>query len=170
MNRPASDDIEDTQTYRAAMRALIAARWRAVWEAIPIAVEGSDPEGVHNVRVASRRLRAAMDVAVEAFPAVWYKPLHRIAKEITGELGEVRDRDVMLEYLQKERAAAPEAEWAGIDRLIARLTSEREAARAEMVAYLADLEARGIVDETVTRFGQDASPAQAAQAMDERSE
>ena len=37
-------------------------------EAVPVAIEGVDPEGVHDVRVASRRLRAAMDVAASAFP------------------------------------------------------------------------------------------------------
>ena len=77
---------------------------RRVLAAIPIALAGTDIEGVHDVRVASRRLRAAMDIAAPAFPGKWYKPLHRTAKEITGALGEVRDRDVLLEALRADRA------------------------------------------------------------------
>ncbi|MEZ4506447.1 MAG: CHAD domain-containing protein [Thermomicrobiales bacterium] len=144
-------------TYRDAMRALIGARWEDVWKAVPRAVEGTDIEGVHDVRVASRRLRAAMDVAAPAFPASWYKPLHTLAKEITSELGAVRDRDVMLEYLRAEREAAPPNERPGIDRLIARVDRERVAARAEMESFLANLAERNIREETRRRFPLDES-------------
>ena len=134
------------------MRNLIGSRWEEVWKAVPRAAEGVDIEGVHDVRVASRRLRAAMDVAAPAFPASWYKPLHKLAKEITSELGEVRDRDVMLEYLTAEREAAPPNERPGIDRLIARIDRERIAARAEMEAFLQRLASRGMREETRRRF------------------
>lgn len=134
------------------MRSLIGERWEDVWNAVPRAAEGTDIEGVHDVRVASRRLRAAMDVAAPAFPSSWYKPLHAVAKEITSELGEVRDRDVMLEYLMAEREAAPPNERPGIDLLIARIERERVAARAEMEAYLHELAERGLREETRRRF------------------
>lgn len=156
--RAVEADLDPRQDYRSAMRTLIAARWGAVWRAVPVARAGEDPEGVHDVRVASRRLRAAMDVAVDAFPAAWYRPLHRVAKEITGALGEVRDRDVLLAFLEDERAGAPSVERAGIDRLVARVTRERDAARAEMVAFLAGLDERGVAAEAARRFGPAAAP------------
>lgn len=141
------------ESFRAAMRALIDDRWKDVWKAIPVAIEGVDPEGVHDVRVASRRLRAAMDVAAVAFPQDWYKRLHRTAKEITSELGAVRDRDVQIAYLRTEKQHASPGDRVGIDRLIRRLQDEREAAREEMLAYLENLEVRGIEVETARRFG-----------------
>ena len=141
------------QSYRAAMKELIAARWGAVWKAVPVAIAGEDIEGVHDVRVASRRLRAAMDVAVGCFPDSWYRPLHAVAKEITGALGEVRDRDVLLEHLTKQRDAAPPSERPGIDRLIDRVRREREAARERMLAFLADLQAGDVAGEAARRFG-----------------
>ncbi|MDP9368170.1 MAG: CHAD domain-containing protein, partial [Chloroflexota bacterium] len=79
--------------------------------------------------------------------------LHAAAKEITGALGEVRDRDVLLETLAGERAAAPAAERPGIDRLIARIERERQAVRAEMLDFLAGLDARGLPQEAAARFG-----------------
>ncbi len=150
--------LDPDQSYQSAMRELIARRWAAVWSAVPVALAGEDIEGVHDVRVASRRLRAAMDVAVECFPARWYAPLHHAAKEITGALGEVRDRDVMIEYLTKDRAKAGLAEHPGIDRLIARMERERVAARAGMEAYLHALLAGGIPHQAVRRFGPAALP------------
>ncbi len=125
--------------FRDTMSALIAERWQAVLAAIPVALAGTNIEGVHDVRVASRRLRAAMDIAAPAFPGKWYTALHRTAKEITGALGEVRDRDVLLEALREDRSTAPLAEHPGIDRLIDRVERERVAAREEMVRYLRQL-------------------------------
>ncbi len=147
------------ETYRTAMRALIGERWEDVWKAVPRAVEGTDIEGVHDVRVASRRLRAAMDVAAPAFPSHWYKPLHEAAKEITSELGEVRDRDVMIEYLTGARDAAPPNERPGIDRLIGRVERERMAAREIMEAYLQRLAQEGLRDETRRRFPTESAAA-----------
>lgn len=138
--------------FRDAMRALIHERWQEVWKAMPAAIEGANIEGVHDVRVASRRLRAAMDVAAPAFPKSWYKPLHRSAKEITSALGEVRDRDVILERLQQQRAAASPADWPGIDRLINRIDSERVVARSAMETYLAGLMHGHLRDEVERRF------------------
>jgi CHAD domain-containing protein len=146
------------EPYRRAMRSLIGQRWGAVWKAVPVALEGTDPEGVHDVRVASRRLRAAMDVAASAFPPSWYKPLHRAAKEITGALGEVRDRDVLLQAIVAERDAAPAAERPGIIRLIDRIERERAAARIEMEHFLRTLIDSGLAEETVARFGPEAKP------------
>ena len=150
--------LDPQQDYRSAMRELIAERFGAVWAAVPVALAGEDIEGVHDVRVASRRLRAAMDVAAACFPSGWYRPLHRTAKEITGALGEVRDRDVLLERLTAERTAAAAAEWPGLDRLIARVERERAEARVAMEAYLRGLASRGVPEEAARRFGPVAGP------------
>jgi hypothetical protein len=64
----------------------------------------------------------------------------------------VRDRDVILERLQEQRAAASPADWPGIDRLINRIDSERIVARAAMEAYLADLMHGPLRDEVERRF------------------
>lgn len=150
--------LDPDQSYRSAMHDLIAQRWGEVWRAVPVALEGQDIEGVHDVRVASRRLRAAMDVAVDCFPPSWYRPLHAAAKEITGALGEVRDRDVLLEALAKERDAAAPPERPGVERLMERVERERVEARAEMETFLAALAERGIPREAARRFGPLAAP------------
>lgn len=165
-SRTAPEAEPQDVAFRDAMRALIDERWQDVWKAMPAAIEGADSEGVHDVRVASRRLRAAMDVAAPAFPKSWYKPLHRSAKEITSSLGEVRDRDVILERLQEQRAAAAPADWPGIDRLINRIDSERVVARAAMEAYLENL-MRGPLRSDVERRFATRGPANAPAPQEE---
>lgn len=144
-------------TFAAVMRPLIAERWGALWAAMPAALAGEDIEGVHRVRVASRRLRAAMDVSVDCFPAGWYKPLHRSSRDITRALGAVRDRDVLAAALVAELDAAPVAERPGIQRLIDRVEAERVVARAEMEAFIAAVMGSGLLHETERRFGRAAA-------------
>lgn len=140
------------ETYRAAMRTRIGERWDVVWATIPRALDPADSEGVHDVRVASRRLRAAMDIAAPAFPAAWFTPLHKLARNITVELGAVRDREVILAYLTQARDEAPPNERPGIERLITRVEQERIAARNEMEGYLQRICAQGLQEETRRRF------------------
>ena len=149
--------LDPEASFRDGMRALIGTRFGAVWQAVPVAIEGVDPEGVHDVRVASRRLRAAMDVAAGCFPNSWYKPLHAVAKEITTELGEVRDRDVLIEYLTAEKEAVSPNERAGLDRLLVRIERARDVARVHMLDFLSKLEANDVAGESERRFGSSAS-------------
>jgi len=145
-------DPAQEQEYRAAMRDAIGTQWAAVWKAMPTVIAGKDPEAVHRVRVASRRLRAAMDVAAECFPRTWYRPLHKTAKRITRVLGEVRDRDVMLEALARDRGRATGPERRAIDHLIADIKRDRKRARKAMVRFLAKLDTEGVRQRTKRRF------------------
>ncbi len=169
MAKPKEPVLSPEESYRSAMQTLIADRFAVLWRAAPVALAGEDPEGVHDVRVASRRLRAAMDVAGGAFPADWFAPLHRSAKEITGALGDVRDRDVLLEYFNDVRAeASGDADTAAaLDRLTSRIEREREAARAEMIAFFAKLDASGVEAESARRFGGKGNGASAKAAKEQ---
>lgn len=139
--------------FRDAMRDLIGTKWAAVWEAIPAVLESDDPTAVHRVRVASRQLRAAMDLAKPCFPRDWYRPLHTTAKAITRSLGAVRDRDVILDVLARERDQAEDDAQPGIEHLMSVLRDEREQRRKEMRKFLRKLESRGTARETRRRFG-----------------
>lgn len=144
--------------YDDALGRLIADRFRQLWTILPRAVDPDDTEAVHDIRVASRRLRAAMDVGIDCFPPTWYRPLHQVAKDVTSRLGEVRDREVLLAHFQEERASAPPAESAGIDRLIERLSGELEHHRREMEAFLGEIQSSPMVEESTRRFGKAARP------------
>lgn len=100
---------------------------------------GRDPEELHDMRVASRRLRAVMDVSSGCFPKQ-YRYYHQTVKELTDALGGVRDCDVMREALMAYRDPRPEAERPAINRLLQNLRTEREARRLEMLAFFQRLD------------------------------
>jgi CHAD domain-containing protein len=143
---------ETDLAYREAMRAELARQWQAVWKALPAAAEGKDIDAVHQVRVASRRLRAAMDVATDCFPATWYRPLHKTAKRITRSLGDVRNCDVILAALRNERETASDVERRGIDYLIEQVEHDRKQARKAMNRFILTLEKNGVRKQTKRRF------------------
>src|SRR5271165_5263601 len=54
---------------------------------------------IHDMRVASRRLRAALEVFVDVFPKNAHGVMLGTIKDLADGLGEVRDIDVMVERL-----------------------------------------------------------------------
>jgi CHAD domain-containing protein len=105
--------------------------------------EGSDIEHLHDMRVASRRLRAALDAFHDCFPAKDYKPVRAMARRLTKSLGTVRDLDVLLAELRKLNAKASLEEQPGVHVLIAALEADRNAARPVMIQTLDYLHVHG---------------------------
>ena len=91
-------------------------------------VETDDPEGIHQMRVAARRLRSAFRVFKATLPPAQYD-LHSAAlKELGAALGPARDLDVFhLELVEPVRAAFPEHE--GLAELSKLALKRRKAAR-----------------------------------------
>ena len=100
---------------------------------------GEDPEQLHDMRVATRRLRAAMDLFSVALPSRTAAVREEL-RWIAGELGAVRDLDVQLEGM-KEMAGWSE-EWAGaghgmaLAHLRTLLEAERDEARRRLLDAL----------------------------------
>jgi CHAD domain-containing protein len=118
------------------LRARLDEQVRALLEHQETAKADTDPEGVHQIRVAVRRLRAALkaDDAVHDLPNV--EELRVELKWLGGELGPVRDLDVLLGYFRAQAAGFDERELAAVDRLLGTLTADRERARKRMVRAL----------------------------------
>ncbi|HLT18558.1 MAG TPA: CHAD domain-containing protein [Thermomicrobiales bacterium] len=125
--------------YARAMGRLIEERFDMMMSYRDGTLDGSDPEDLHQMRVWSRRLRAAMDVATDCFPNR-YKFFHRRIKELTDVLGEVRDFDVMIEELSAYRDGRPADERPAINEMIRDLRARREAGRANLLSFFAQLE------------------------------
>jgi CHAD domain-containing protein len=98
----------------------------------------SDIEGVHDMRVASRRLRSAMR---DCKPYLRSKKLRRVRaylKAVADALGAVRDEDVAILALEELKAEAPEEVIAGIDHLIAERAASREETRAVLAEAISE--------------------------------
>src|SRR3954466_14059394 len=82
-------------TRRAPSAMLLQQRVAALRRTLPGARNG-DVRAVHQARVATRRLREALPLMAAGKPG---RRLERIARELTGVLGTVRELDVALEML-----------------------------------------------------------------------
>lgn len=100
---------------------------------------GEDIEELHDMRVATRRLRAAFEVFATALPSR-AQALRVELKWLADALGAVRDLDVQLERMDEMSAWA--ATWADaahaapLGHLRTLLRTEREAARADLLDAL----------------------------------
>ena len=104
------------------------------------AKEGADIEFVHEMRVTSRRLRAAMDNFADCFPEKAFKKHYKKVKAITQKMGAVRDLDVLIVRFQRELSTLSEVEQTDIRGLIGHLQREREEARKPMLMLFEKLE------------------------------
>lgn len=95
---------------------------------------GEDPEEVHDMRVASRRLRAAIKLFSGVLPerALW---LEGDLRWLAGALGEVRDLDVEIEELHAW-AASERRDIDAFENLIEAVEEQRKHARERMLQAL----------------------------------
>lgn len=98
--------------------------------------QGEDIEALHDMRVATRRLRAALQVFEDAFEPGALKPFRRGLRAVGRALGTVRDLDVFMEKAQHYTQALPEERRGGLNPLLDHWKNEREIARAEMLKVL----------------------------------
>ncbi len=128
------DGLDASTKYRVAMGRIIELRFEEMWAHRAGTILGRHPEALHDMRVESRRLRAAMDVSVDCFPR-GFSYYHKTVKEMTDVLGGVRDMDVMRETITKYRETRPANERPAMNRLIADLRSERDVRRVALIAF-----------------------------------
>jgi CHAD domain-containing protein len=104
-------------------------------------------EGVHDMRVATRRLRAAIEVFRPCFQS---KPAEQVLAEVKAladALGERRDRDVAIEALGAFAAAMPHPDRPGISSLIGELRAEQRAANDDLGATIGPARLERLRDE-----------------------
>ncbi|OGH62058.1 MAG: hypothetical protein A3G34_13595 [Candidatus Lindowbacteria bacterium RIFCSPLOWO2_12_FULL_62_27] len=76
---------------------------------LPRALEGTDPEDVHKLRVASRRLRESLRILDRLAPDKGLRRWQRTVRRITREAGSVRELDVALWFLRSSQSPLPGA-------------------------------------------------------------
>ena len=129
------------KSLRDCARRIIITRFHEMMSFKAGAIDGIDIEYVHDMRVASRRLRAALRNFADCFTPKeefrWY--LKRV-EQITSTLGGVRDLDVLIDRFQKDVLAVPEDAQIGVQNLIRHLQKEREERRAPMLTMFEELD------------------------------
>ena len=112
------------------------------------ALDWSDPEGVHSMRVASRRLRSAMRDFMPYLRRRGLTSVLKQTKSIASALGEVRDQDVAILALETIQKQAP----AEVSEALQQLIDERKDRRNESRDNLSSALIANEMKQTKTEF------------------
>ncbi len=118
-----------------AARLALRARMKAVGDYLPLAADDppSDPEHVHQLRVATRRAAAALRIFASCLPGRAAKRARRRLRRLRRAAGAARDWDVFTLDLLTRFAEVPERERAGLDYLLGYAAGQRAAAQVQLV-------------------------------------
>jgi CHAD domain-containing protein len=108
-----------------------------------------DAEGVHQARVATRRLRSDLRTFRTLVEPAFAARLRDELGWLAAILGRVRDGDVLLERLRGRCAELPAGEQAGAAALLRALESDRDAAHARLLETLRSTRYVALLDELV---------------------
>jgi len=108
---------------------------------------GRDPESLHDMRVAVRRLRALLRAGKELV-ATDTSELDRRLKQLGRVLGDVRDLDVLLERLDEEATELGGEDAKRGRSLLRALRGERSRCRRRLLTFLRSEEYLSLLDDT----------------------
>ena len=97
---------------------------------------GVDAEELHDMRVSTRRMRAAWRIFDGAFKAGKTKKIRRHLETLADRLGAVRDLDVLIEGLEAYCTGLDEEQRPGLEPLLSLWRRQRANARTQLIAEL----------------------------------
>jgi CHAD domain-containing protein len=115
----------------------------------PVVRIGEDPEGIHQARVATRRLRSDLRTFRPVLDTRWSEPLRTELKWLGEELGRVRDADVLLGLLEAKAADLPPIDEAPAHVLLDRLRDLRSRDRGALLEGVASARYATLLDQLV---------------------
>jgi CHAD domain-containing protein len=127
-------------SYRKAAARTVAVRAQELFEQADGVLDTSDIERVHDMRVASRRLRAVLEIYEPCFPRKALRDVLTDVKALADALGERRDPDVHLAQLEEFAGAVKPADRPGVELFAERVRGEQNAGNDILAAALARIE------------------------------
>ena len=102
----------------------------------PLVRTSSDPEGVHQARVATRKLRSHLRTFGPLLEEEWTEPLRSELGWLAMGLGAVRDSEVLLERLRERAKTLPETDSRSASSLVHLLELEVVSLRKKLMVEL----------------------------------
>jgi CHAD domain-containing protein len=138
--------LSEDDPYAAAAARVVRVRTAELAEHGAAVLDVDEIEGVHDMRVATRRLRAALEVFEPCFPRKRYRAALREVKALADALGERRDRDVTIASLREFAAAVDQEDQPGLESLIARIRAEQADANSDLAPYVSPERVASLVE------------------------
>ena len=123
---------------------------------------GDDPEGVHQARVATRRLRSDLRTFRPLLDEEWVTKLREELSALAELLGAVRDADVLLQRLRRALRSLPAAEALAGGALLRELEVGRDSARGRLLEAMRGDAYRQLLDDLVAAASQPHTAPEAA--------
>jgi CHAD domain-containing protein len=129
-------DVDPFEPYALAAARTVRVRADELFANADGVLDTSDIERVHDMRVASRRLRAVLEIFEPCFPQGDFKTVLRDVKALADALGERRDPDVHIEDMEELEKQVQAAMRPGIDALVERLRARQARGNDTLAAAL----------------------------------
>ncbi len=128
--------LRSTLLWPTAAERILAGRVRDVFSNEPGVREGADPEPVHDMRVALRRLQAALRLFKACYPPRRLRRYRLRLRRLLQALGAVRDQDIIIGVLSHHAEAAPDAVKEALARMVAQRRTLHQQERARSLRLL----------------------------------
>jgi CHAD domain-containing protein len=136
MAKAAEIDITPELPFAEAASRIVAVRAQELFDAQEGVLDTQDIERVHAMRVASRRLRAVLEIFAVCFPPDEHRAVLTEVKALADALGTRRDPDVQLDAVARLADAMGDAERPGLEVFADRLRAEQAAGNEVLAAAL----------------------------------
>ena len=122
---------------------------------IPEVRRNEDIEAVHQMRVSSRRLRAALTIFKPMLSDVPARRWRKSIRSVTRALGVARDQDVQIEFINQfiERHVDEKRHRPGLDRLLLRIQQQRDRQQEPVWRAMDALETDGVLNQ-ISQFAR----------------
>jgi CHAD domain-containing protein len=127
-------------TFREAAASAVEVRTEELFSFAEGVLDTDDIERVHDMRVASRRLRAVLEVFAPCFPSRELNSTLRDVKALADDLGERRDPDVARETLERVAGELTKDDRPGIKHLIGEFEDRQGKANKRLRERLDEVE------------------------------
>ncbi len=131
------DGLHGEMAFRDAARATVRVRAQELWEHSVDVLDTTDIERVHDMRVATRRLRAVLEIYAPCFARDEHRAVLKDVKALADALGARRDPDVQLEDLDGLAAALSDADTPGLQFMRTRLEAQQRTGNVILAEALA---------------------------------
>lgn len=136
MAKAADIGVTASEPYALAGARIVRVRAKELFAQSDGVLDTSDIERVHDMRVATRRLRAVLEIFAPCFPAAEHKSVLRDVKALADALGERRDPDVHIEAMEAFAAGVTATQRPGVERFVQRLRERQAAGNLKLASAL----------------------------------
>lgn len=129
------------------LRKILRTRFNEMYSYEKGTIEAADIEYLHDMRVSSRRVQAALKIFRDAFSRKKFNAIYSQLRTAIRALGEVRHYDVLIDMLNEFRKKLADKDKKAFDLLIIRQNTIREQKRKVLLITLKQLEKSGFKED-----------------------